>query len=539
MPIKSIPVACAVTALALLAPATGQAASFTVNTTADTTVAGGCTTEPACSLRDALSAAGASADPEDVVVVPAGNYGVEKGPLKISGSESVVVRGAGGRSTTIDAHGSSRVFEAEADKTTIEGVTITGGLATEALGPRLPGDGGGILAYEAEELILNGVSVSGNSAAKNGGGISAPPESSTSKAPSVTINASTIADNKVTGGLVEGLGGGVYVLGNLAIVNSTVSGNSAESTAGMVQGGGVLAALEPAATEPSKVSILNTTIAGNSVGAGGVGGGLAIYNPTPGIVTELAVKNTIVAGNSSPTGPSDCGTVAMIASDHNLSSDASCMFTDSGSKQNADAKLGPLGANGGETDTMALLAGSPAIDAGTNEGCPPADQRGVARPQGPACDIGAFELEQGTSQKPGAPPGPASAPTADLRLRIKPKPKRPQVGGKLSFLITVKNNGPATAKGTIVKGTVPALAGKASAPMLNGKPSCKLAEPKKGKRRLTCRLGDLAAGATKRVRVAIRTRHAGKFRVRARVRSGVSDPNLKDNRATSGVRIRS
>jgi len=537
--LKSIPVACLLAALALLAPITAEAATFTVNTTADTTVAGGCTTEPACSLRDALSAAGASADPEDVVVVPAGSYAVEAGELVIGGSESVVVRGAGARSTTIDAHGSSRVFEANADKTTIEGVTITGGLASEAVGPDLPGDGGGILAFEAEELILNGVNLSGNSAAKNGGGISAPPEGSSVAA--VAINASTVAGNKVTGGLVEGLGGGVYVLGDLAIVNSTVSGNSAESTAGMVQGGGVLAALEPMATEPSKVSILNTTIAGNSVGAAGVGGGLAIYNPTPGIVTELAVKNTIVAGNSSPTGPSDCGTVAMIASDHNLSSDASCMFTDSGSKQNADAKLGPLGANGGETDTMALLAGSPAIDAGTNEGCPSADQRGVARPQGPACDIGAFELEQGTSQKPGSSPspGPASVPTADLRLRIKPKPKRPQVGGKLSFLITVKNNGPATAKGTIVKGTVPALAGKASAPKLNGKPACKLAKPKKGKRKLTCRLGDLALGVTKKVRVVVSTRHAGKVHVRTRVRSGTSDPNLKDNRATSGVRIRS
>jgi CSLREA domain-containing protein len=535
--LKSIPVACLLAALALLAPLTADAATFTVNTTADTTVAGGCTTESACSLRDALSAAGASTDPEDVVVVPAGNYGVENGQLVIGGTESVVVRGAGARSTTIDAHASSRVFEAGADKTTIEGVTITGGLASEAVGPNLPGDGGGILAYEAEELVLNGVSVSGNSAAKNGAGISAPPESSTSKAPSVTINASTIAGNKVTGGLAEGLGGGVYVLGNLAIVNSTVSGNSAESTAGMVQGGGVLAALEPTATEPSKVSILNTTIAGNSVGAAGVGGGLAIYNPTPGIVTELAVKNTIVAGNGGPTGPSDCGTVAMIASDHNLSSDASCMFTDPGSKQNADAKLGPLGANGGETDTMALLAGSPAIDAGTNEGCPSADQRGVARPQGAACDIGAFELV------PTPPSPPKTTPTApakaNLSLRIKPKPKRPQVGGKLSFLIAVKNKGPATAKGTIVKGTVPALAGKASAPKLNGKPACKLARPKKGKRRLTCRLGDLAPGAAKKVRVAVSTQRAGKVRVRARVRSGTSDPNLKDNRGRSGVRIRS
>jgi len=532
--LKSIPVACLLAALALLAPITAEAATFTVNTTADTSVAGGCTTEPACSLRDALSAAGASADPEDVVVVPAGSYAVEAGELFIGGSESVVVRGAGARSTTIDAHGSSRVFEVGADKTTIEGVTITGGLASEAVGPNLPGDGGGILAYEAEELILNGVNLTGNSAAKNGGGISAPPEGSSVTA--VTINASTIAGNKVTGGLVEGLGGGVYVLGDLAILNSTVSGNSAESTAGMVQGGGVLAALEPTATEPSKVSILNTTIAGNSVGTAGVGGGLAIYNPTPGVVTELAVKNTIVAGNSGPTGPSDCGTVATIASDHNLSSDASCMFTDPGSRQNADAKLGPLQANGGETDTMALLAGSPAIDAGTNEGCPATDQRGVARPQGAACDIGAFELVPSPPQTP--PATPAAPAKANLSLRIKPKPKKPRAGGKVTFLATVGNGGPATATGVILKGAVPAGTVKVKSPKLAGKRSCRLAKPKKGKRKLTCRLGDLAAGKAKKVRVVVKAGGAGKLAVRARVRSGTADPSLKDNKAKSVVKIR-
>ena len=57
-----------------------------------------------------------------------------------------------------------------------------------------------------------------------------------------------------------------------------------------------------------------------------------------------------------------------------------------------DPKLGALANNGGSTQTMALLAGSSAIDTGTNTGCPATDQRGVTRPQGPRCDIGAFEL---------------------------------------------------------------------------------------------------------------------------------------------------
>ncbi len=57
-----------------------------------------------------------------------------------------------------------------------------------------------------------------------------------------------------------------------------------------------------------------------------------------------------------------------------------------------DALLGPLADNGGQTSTHALLAGSPAIDAGDDGACPAEDQRGEPRPSGAGCDVGAFEL---------------------------------------------------------------------------------------------------------------------------------------------------
>jgi hypothetical protein len=74
--------------------------------------------------------------------------------------------------------------------------------------------------------------------------------------------------------------------------------------------------------------------------------------------------------------------------------DGSCSAELSG-----DPNLGPLADNGGATQTMELLAGSPAIDAGNDGLCAAApvnnlDQRGIARPQGPHCDIGAFEVVQ-------------------------------------------------------------------------------------------------------------------------------------------------
>jgi len=512
----------------MILPAAGNAATFNVNTTADTTVSGGCTTDPACSLRDAIGRAGESADAEDLVLVPAGSYSLSLGELVVFGTDTVTIRGAGARQTVIDAHQASRVFNLEADRNVLEGMTITGGNTNPMIGGEVPGDGGGVLAYEAEEAVLQGVNVSGNVASQNGAGVSAPPEGVNKTV--LTIANSTIAGNRVTGGAVEGLGGGVYVLGKFSLLNSTVTGNSAESTGLVVQGGGVLLAIDPASAEGSEGSIVNSTIAGNSVGTAGVGGGLAVYNPEPtlGGSAALSVKNTIVAGNTGPAGASDCAPVAMVTSDHNISSDASCMFTDPGSKQSTNPLLAGLANNGGETDTLALQPGSPAIDAGTNAGCPPTDQRGAARPQGAACDIGAFEL---------VPPPPAAA-SADLRLKIKPKPKRPVVGGKLAFLLTVANRGPSTATGVILKGTVPALTRKVAGKKVNGKRPCKLGKVKGGKRKLTCRLGNLAMGKPAKLRVVIKTKHAGKVRVRARVRSGVADPNLKNNKARRGVKIR-
>jgi len=121
-----------------------------------------------------------------------------------------------------------------------------------------------------------------------------------------------------------------------------------------------------------------------------------VVSGSPGIVNftgavAFVVRNTIVTGGG--TKP-NCGGVT--SEDYNLDSGSSCDFTKPHDKQGTDPLLGPLTVNApGLRPTYALLPGSPAIDAGgdgTNL-CPGKDARGVSRPQGPACDIGAFERE--------------------------------------------------------------------------------------------------------------------------------------------------
>ena len=99
--------------------------------------------------------------------------------------------------------------------------------------------------------------------------------------------------------------------------------------------------------------------------------------------------NTLIAGNSA----GNCGAgVTSLGGAHSMSDDGTCGagFTQ---KTLAQINLGPLRDNGGPTLSRALRLPSAAIDAGDNASCPPTDQRGVRRPAGSGCDIGAYELQ--------------------------------------------------------------------------------------------------------------------------------------------------
>ncbi len=110
-----------------------------------------------------------------------------------------------------------------------------------------------------------------------------------------------------------------------------------------------------------------------------MGGGIVNYwNPEPTFTFTL--NNSIVALNTAPSSPNLYGP-PVTGGSHNL--------------VGGDPGLDPTGLqdNGGATGTIALVKGSSAIDAANAESCPATDQRGVIRPQGNGCDIGAYEVE--------------------------------------------------------------------------------------------------------------------------------------------------
>lgn len=184
-----------------------------------------------------------------------------------------------------------------------------------------------------------------------------------------------------------GAGGGIASQGPLAFVNCTLAGNVAKGGAsngvltfpGAAFGGGIFA-------DGASVSLLNVTFAENRAQAeiASEGYGASIARADGSVVCT----NTILA--SVPGETNIWGQIS--DGGHNISSDESARFSAPSSRNGLDPALGPLAYYGGATPTLPLLPQSPAIDAGDDAACPGSDQRGVARPKGSGCDIGAFEL---------------------------------------------------------------------------------------------------------------------------------------------------
>ncbi len=231
------------------------------------------------------------------------------------------------------------------------GIDNVGGLLTINLstisGNTADSNGGGVSNFAGGTVIISQSTFSNNQAATGGALFNA-------SGGALTISASTINNNTASSG------GGIYNVGTLAVTNTTLSANSG---AGLLNDGG-------------SAEIINATFAFNHNSA---------VNSVSGTVT---LYNSLLAKDSGNVGDNCVGTI--INGGTNLSTDTSCagFFNLALSA----LKLSPLANNGGPTFTHAIAPDSPAVDAATLATCPLTDQRGVLRPVGEGCDIGAFEF---------------------------------------------------------------------------------------------------------------------------------------------------
>ncbi|MEE9597348.1 MAG: choice-of-anchor Q domain-containing protein, partial [Acidiferrobacterales bacterium] len=302
----------------------------------------------------------------DTLTLPAGTYtltipgagedAAATGDLDIT--DDLVITGNGAATTIIDGNGIDRVFEILSATATFSDITIQNGSAL---------NGGGMALSGTATVTLTDVAVTNNNSSGNGAGIDVPA--------GTTLNAT---GTTISGNTAVGDGGGAAMAGTLTLTNVTVSGNTA------ARGGGLDCA--------GPCTLTNVTVTANT--GPGDGGGVR-QRTGAGSITFL---NTIVANNiSAGAGDCDGNPGNLFSLGNNLDSDNTCDFTAPGDLPGTIPLLGPLQDNGGPTFTHELLVGSPAIDAGTNVGCPAADQRGFARPVNATCDIGAYEFGAGAS----------------------------------------------------------------------------------------------------------------------------------------------
>lgn len=383
---------------------------FTVTNTLDNNTSG--------SLRFAINQANST--PGLDVIAFDGTFSTAK-TITLSGTElaitdSVTIQGPGVNLLTLDGNLQSRIFKIDdgaaalQQTVSISGMTLTRGqVAFE--------DGGAI--QSAEDLTLNGVAITASTTQMKGGGIA----SNTSG--NLTIQNSTITGNTAAfgGGSISAVtsysgqtfiqysnisnnttsfgGGGVYIQnsGNAltSIVNSTLSGNTG------LCGGGVYLGISG-----GDAIIQACTISGNTAtgGAFAYGGGVYVrqFAGNASLVNSIVAKNT--TGGAGADVDVQSGTMAISTSliginDRTVLVPAFPTPDLNGNlvgtlSSPVDPKLGALADNGGPTKTMALLAGSPAIAAGSVAGgpnTPTVDQRNKPRPNSGKIDIGAFQIQ--------------------------------------------------------------------------------------------------------------------------------------------------
>ena len=375
-----------------------------------------------CKLRAAIQEANAEPGPDTIVlqggtitltIAGAGEDAAATGDLDVT-DPLTILGGSSLSATTIDANNLDRAFHVRNNATlALDRVIVQHGNSTgQDYGGGLLNDGGAVTIsnsvfannttasygggiYSWGPLTLVNSTVSGNSAPTWGGGgimqyffsmnlTNTTVSSNSGEGIQALASTVTLINSTVDGNTTGGNGGGMFLHygTTLYLTNSTVSGNSAS-----LDGGGIHC------DDASSIVLSNSTVADNTAANGG---GISLANGS-----TATLRNSIVAGNTATTSADCIG--ELTSQGYNLIENTTgCAIAGvtTGNVTGAPANLAVLANNGGPTQTHALLAGSPAIDAGNPAApgsggiaCEAADQRGAIRPplsQG-RCDIGAYE----------------------------------------------------------------------------------------------------------------------------------------------------
>lgn len=395
--------------LALLFSASSRAAQFTVDSTADSNECAA-----TCSLRGAVEAADASPDASSRVTVPAGTYdllpanksnpdGVGQLRLTNAAGRTIEIIGAGVGATIVNAGKGDRVLRvAGGGADVVEGMTLEGGQPTEVDGTLEESVRGAGILQIGGMLELKRVRVSENEDSGWGGGVDVESHG--------TLE---LLESELDGDIATSGGGGAINLepGILIATGSSLDGdNSLSGTGGALQ-----------LLKGSTATLTNDTLAEDGfIGSGDTyEGGAVFMEASTAAFTNDTFSDDAALGNThggadisanegshvtlenvllgAPTGgePEEQACNERFSTPlstwtdlgGNLAADTTCNLAEA--DMGVSLALGELGNNGGPTETVPLLAGSPAIDHGV-EGCPTTDQRGYARVG--TCDSGSFEF---------------------------------------------------------------------------------------------------------------------------------------------------
>lgn len=358
-------------------------AAFTVTNTNDTGVG---------SLRNAIINANGAQGTNTIVINATGTINLAS--QLPAANFTLTITGPGAGQLTIRSAGAFPVFTFNGT-IQLSGVTIKDGANSG-------GNGGGIVVTGGSLVLLDST-ITGNSASIGSGIYSTG---------TLTIQRSALSGNIGTGAVYGG--GDTTVIDSaiadnqgtaivfpttnktLTINRTTISGNTDATGIGGLQ------------LQGGTANIRNTTFSGNTGPQGGDfwtfsdGVALSLINVTaanssaPALLFDhtatVTLRNTLLAGTGARCSAGSLPT----SQGHNLSSDTTCNLTDATDKPGVDPVLGPLAANGGTTKTHALLAGSPALNAGDGASLDTTDQRGKPRVQFKSVDIGAVEVTEPT-----------------------------------------------------------------------------------------------------------------------------------------------